>query len=62
MTTTPRPIDAIPENREQAIALLKHYEWDFSELTKEQLTSVRMLFNLDEYGQVARALEGGREA
>lgn len=60
MTATPFSIDSIPETREQAIALLKNYEWDFSELTKEQQTAVRMLFNLDACGQVAKALERGR--
>ncbi|OPX71323.1 MAG: hypothetical protein A4E36_00089 [Methanoregulaceae archaeon PtaB.Bin009] len=55
MTPTPRPIDAVPENREQAVALLKHYEWDISELTREQREAIRKLYNLDEYGEVARA-------
>ena len=55
MTPTPRPIDAVPENREQAVALLKHYEWDISELTREQREAIRKLYNLDEYGEGARA-------
>ncbi len=61
MTPTPRPVDSIPETRAQAVALLKHYEWDISELTKEQREAVRRLYNLDEYGEVARALEAGRD-
>ncbi len=60
MTPAPRPVDSIPENRQQAVALLKHYEWDASELTKEQREAIRRLYNLDEYGEVARVLDGGQ--
>lgn len=59
MTPTPRPVDSIPETRQQAIALLKHYDWDASELTREQQEAIRRLYNLDEYGAVARAIEEG---
>jgi len=61
MIPAPRPVDSIPETREQAIALLKHYDWDASELTKEHQAAIRKLYNLDEYGQVARSIEEGRD-
>lgn len=61
MIPSPRPVDSIPESREQAVALLKHYDWDISELRKEQQAAIRRLFNLDEYGNVARGIEEGRD-
>jgi len=62
MTSSPRPVDSIPETRDQAIALLNHYDWDITELTREQQEAIRKLYNLDEYGRVAGALEGRRGA
>jgi|GEM_PF-2443039 hypothetical protein len=59
MTSIPRPVDAIPENREQVIALLNHVGFDEGQLTPDQKRAIRRLYNLDEYGGVARALEGG---
>ncbi|MFA5003230.1 MAG: hypothetical protein WC502_09685 [Methanolinea sp.] len=59
MTPAPRPVDSIPETRQQVIALLKHYDWDASELTREQREAVRRLYDLDKYRTIAEVLEGG---
>lgn len=59
MTPTPRHIDAIPETRDQALALLEHYEWDTTDLSCEQQAAIRHLYNLDEYGEIAKAIDRG---
>lgn len=52
------PGDAIPTNREQAIALLNHVDFDEKLLTLDQIKAIRRLYDLDSYEEVARALEG----